>query len=91
MLPLGLLRKGEKGEIVDTISKAHHGSHRNCRRDDKGRHAEHCRVEDMGFRAGKTVEMLKNEGRGPLLVKIDDARISIGRGMAMKIIVRRKD
>jgi len=45
----------------------------------------------MGLRTGKTVEMLNNEGRGAILVKIDETRIAIGRGMAMKVMVRRKD
>jgi len=45
----------------------------------------------MGIRPGKTIEMLSNEGGGALLVKIDEARIAMGRTMAMKIMVRRKD
>ncbi|MDA8387575.1 MAG: FeoA family protein [Nitrospiraceae bacterium] len=45
-------------------------------------------IEDMGIRAGKEVEMLKNPGRGPLLLKVDEARIAIGRAMAMRIFVR---
>ncbi len=49
------------------------------------------RIEDMGIRAGKNIEMLKNPGRGPLLLKMDEARIAIGRSMAMKIFVRRKE
>jgi ferrous iron transport protein A len=49
------------------------------------------RIEDMGIRPGKTIEMLNNEGGGALLVKIDEARIAVGRSMAMKIMVRRKD
>jgi ferrous iron transport protein A len=44
----------------------------------------------MGLRAGKTIEMLNNKGGGALLVKIDETRIAIGRGMAMKVMVRRK-
>ena len=35
------------------------------------------------------IEMLNNEGRGPLLLKVEESRIAIGRGMAMKIMVRR--
>ncbi|MDO8784846.1 MAG: FeoA family protein, partial [Syntrophales bacterium] len=50
-----------------------------------------CRMEDMGIRAGKEVEMLNNEGKGAMLIKIDESRIAIGRGMAMKIMVRRKE
>ncbi len=45
----------------------------------------------MGIRKGKSVEMLNNEGRGPLLLKVDESRIAVGRGMAMKILVRRNE
>ncbi len=47
------------------------------------------RIEDMGLRTGKAIEILNNEGRGPLLIKLDESRIAICRGMAMKIMVRR--
>ncbi len=87
MLPLGLLSIGEKAEVLKVISKEHQG-HR-CHGKEKCEPARDSRVEDMGLRAGKTVEMLNNEGRGPLLIKVDGSRLAIGRGMAMKIIVRR--
>lgn len=74
MVPLGLLRLGDRAEVVDIISGKHP-----C-----------ARIEDMGFRVGKTIEMLNNEGRGPLLIKIDESRLALGRGLAMKIMVRRK-
>ena len=91
MMPLGLLTTGEKGEVMDVISKDQTGNNRGSQGNDKGRHNEHCRLEDMGLRTGKTVEMLNNEGRGPLLLKLDDARIAVGRRVAMKIMVRRKN
>lgn len=90
MLPLGLLTTGEKGEVMDIISKTRSCDH-NVSRGSKGRNPEHCRLEDMGLRTGKTVEILNNEGMGPLLLKMDDARIALGRKMAMKIMVRRKN
>jgi ferrous iron transport protein A len=75
MVPLGLLRLGDRAEVVEINSGKHP-----C-----------ARIEDMGFRVGKTVEMLNNEGRGPLLIKVDESRLALGRGMAMKIIVRRQE
>ena len=45
----------------------------------------------MGLRVGKSVEMLSNAGGGPLLIKVDESRIAMGRGVAMKILVRRKE
>jgi ferrous iron transport protein A len=46
------------------------------------------RAEDLGLRIGKRVRMLAN-GAGPVLVKVDESRIAVDRGVAMKINVRR--
>jgi ferrous iron transport protein A len=84
MMPLGLLAAGEKAEVLairgENLRQENHG----CRRC-----ACHCRLESLGLRCGKTVEMLNNPGTGPLLVRVDDARLALGRGLAMKISVRR--
>ena len=45
------------------------------------------RAEDLGLRIGKRVRMLAN-GAGPVLVKVDESRIAVDRGVAMKIDVR---
>ena len=45
------------------------------------------RAEDLGLRAGKRVQMLAN-GDGPVLVKVDESRIAVDRGVAMRIQVR---
>jgi ferrous iron transport protein A len=88
MFPLGLLNGGEKAEIMEiTRWKGCHPCE--CKED---KHSdEQYRIEDMGIRIGKSVEMLTNEGRGPLLLKVDESRIAVGRGMAMKILVRRNE
>lgn len=83
MTPLGLLNIGEQAEIVEI------GTQKGCAHAN-GKN-QLCHAEDMGLRVGKVIEMLNNEGRGPILLKIDESRIAIGRGMAMKIMVRRKD
>ena len=54
----------------------------------KDKEKSEVRVEDMGLRVGKTVEILNNGG-GPVLVKVDESRIAVARGIAMKIMVRR--
>jgi ferrous iron transport protein A len=77
MMPLGLLNAGGKAEIV-TIREAG-SSDCSCNCD--------CRVEDMGLRIGKTVEVLNNGG-GPILLRVDESRIAIARGLAMKIMVK---
>lgn len=80
MAPLGLLSRGEQAEIVEIKGQkgCGHGSKNQL-----------CHAEDMGLRVGKMIEMLNNEGRGPILLKVDESRIAIGRGMAMKIMVKR--
>ncbi|MBI5443043.1 MAG: ferrous iron transport protein A [Deltaproteobacteria bacterium] len=81
MVPLGLLSEGEQGEIAAVrLAKA------SCH--DSSRAAD-CRVEDLGLRVGKRVEMLTNAGGGPLLLKVDESRIAVDRALAMKILVRR--
>jgi len=84
MFPLGLLATGEKGEVMDTGEV-------NCEpigeTPNKGRSM--CRVADMGLRAGNTIEVLNNEGGGPMLIRVDNSRLAIGRKVAMKIMVRR--
>lgn len=88
MAPLGLLSIREQAEIVEIKEQkgCGHGSGANASLHGK---SHLCHAEDMGLRIGKTVEMLNNAGRGSLLVKVDESRIAIGRGMAMKIMVRR--
>jgi ferrous iron transport protein A len=81
MAPLGLLSIGEHGEIIEIRGG------RGAPAAGKSRLLNH--VEEIGLRAGKVVEMLNNEGRGSILIKVDESRIALGRGMAMKIMVRR--
>ena len=64
----------ESGEIVAVLGA------------DRGGSA--ARAEDMGLRVGKRVVMLAN-GAGPVLVKVDESRIAVDRGVAMKIKVTR--
>jgi len=54
----------------------------------KDKEKSEVRVEDMGLRIGKKVEILNNGG-GPVLVRVDESRIAVARGIAMKIMVRR--
>lgn len=83
MIPLGLLSPGEQGEIVEVRSRQG-GCSGSCH---DGRGKGDVRVEDMGLRVGNRVEMLNNGG-GPVPVRVDESRIAVDRGMAMKIMVR---
>jgi ferrous iron transport protein A len=47
------------------------------------------RAEDMGLRVGSRVEVLRS-GPGPLLVKVEESRIALDRGIAMRIGVRKE-
>ena len=85
-MPLGLVNTGDKAEVVEVTSRG-----RKCLSGKKTISQADARIEDIGIRAGKIIEMLNNEGRGPLLLKIDESRIAMARGIAMKIMVRRKD
>ena len=86
-MPLGLLVSGEQAEIMEMMSWK--GAKPPAPERERAGE-EQGRIEDMGIRVGKSVQMLNNGGRGPLLLKVDESRIAIGRGMAMKIMVRRK-
>jgi ferrous iron transport protein A len=88
MLPLGLLTSGEQAEIMEIRERK---ECQPCEWSKDKHRSEQYRIGDMGIRIGKSVEMLTNEGRGPLLLKVDESRIAVGRGMAMKILVRRNE
>lgn len=47
----------------------------------------HERFQDFGLRIGKEIEVLNMGRPGPLLVKVDETRLAIGHGMAMRIKV----
>jgi ferrous iron transport protein A len=82
MMPLGLLNPGEQGEI---IAVRPHGHKASCCGKCGG---EQGRTEEMGLRIGKMVQMLNNGGGGPILLKIDESRIALDRGLAMKIMIK---
>lgn len=106
MAPLGLLKEGEKAEIVTHMHGDNIGTHQKYGRTEKGcagdcsqcqcRHRqpvnERARhIETIGLRTGKLVEVISNSGKGPLVLRVDESRIAMGRSTAMKIYVRRID
>lgn len=87
MVPLGLLSVGEKAEVLG-IREGH--GRNGFGPDGPAADRDYLgRIEEMGLRIGKTVEMLNSNGGSALLIRIDESRIAIGRGMAMKIMVKR--
>ena len=47
------------------------------------------RLSALGFTPQAQVLMIQNIGSGPLIVKVRDTRIALGRGEAMKVRVKR--
>lgn len=46
------------------------------------------RLADLGLTPGSIVRLVQSEGGGPLIVALrGDARLALGRGMALKIMV----
>jgi Fe2+ transport system protein FeoA len=50
-----------------------------------------CRMTSLGFTPGVEVTVVQNYGHGPLIARVRDARIALGRGEAGKIYVRRRE
>lgn len=45
------------------------------------------RLNDLGIYEGTDVKVVKNDNCGPIILKVLDSKLAIGRGMAHKIIV----
>lgn len=45
------------------------------------------RLAAMGLVLGATLEVMQNSGRGPMLVRVRDTRLALGRGEANKVLV----
>jgi ferrous iron transport protein A len=72
-VPLSALRTGEQGAVVQL----------------QGGHGLLSRMASLGFTPGTEITVLQNFGRGPLIVRVREARVALGRGEAAKIHVRR--
>lgn len=71
-LPLAFLPEGAFGTVLEILG---------------GRGASR-HLEDLGFSPHARVKVLKSCSPGAMLVMVKDARIALGRGMAMKILVK---
>lgn len=49
------------------------------------------RLATLGFTPGAPVTVVQNFGRGPLIVRVRDTRIALGRGEAHHILVHRRN
>lgn len=71
MMPLGFLSIGHTGVVKDIIGG------KNVRQ----------RLTGMGLVRGATVNMVKNDNCGPLILALGEGRVVIGQGVAQKVMV----
>jgi ferrous iron transport protein A len=82
MVPLGMLGEGEKAEITGMHKKS-------CKSDGSDKKSSFSQqLEAIGLRVGQIVEVLNNGGTGPMLLRVGETRLALGRGMSMKIFVK---
>ena len=70
-MPLAMIREGRKTVL----------------RSVEGGRSLRGRLASLGLIPGAEITVLRNGGSGPFVVAVNNARICIGRGMAMKIEV----
>lgn len=46
------------------------------------------RLATLGFTPGAHLQVVQNYGHGPIIVRVRDTRVALGRGEANKILVR---
>lgn len=82
-LSLIALRNGESGTITSVKSgRGRHGSGWGFKK----------RLMDMGLTPGTTITVVKSAPfRGPLEVSVRGSRLALGRGMAERIFVEKKE
>ena len=79
-IPLAHLKKGKTGRII-YIHGGRHGGH-------YGKHGFQRRLNVLGIREGQIVRVdSKQPLMGPLTISIGNSQMTMGRGMAHKIIV----
>ncbi|MCS7281881.1 MAG: FeoA family protein [Anaerolineae bacterium] len=72
-IPLNLLHTGERGKIAQLT----------------GGQELRNRMLALGLTPGAEVTVLQNYGRGPMLVRVRDVRVALGRGEAANVLVQR--
>ncbi len=85
MVPLLDLQEGDSGEVAE-ISDNNHDQEKDHQQDSC--HCRRNRINDLGIRVGKVLKLMRKQGRGPLLIKVDESRIAIGRGIAEQIKIK---
>ncbi|MFN2184121.1 MAG: ferrous iron transport protein A [Anaerolineae bacterium] len=84
--PFRLHREAQDGP---SLSSAQSGESVQIRKMDGG-HQFLSRLASLGFTPGAHLEVIQNYGHGPIIVRLRDTRVALGRGEAKKILVQRK-
>ena len=71
-MPLSMVQNGSRVRLVSVRG---------------GRKLQH-RLVEMGLSIGSEINVINNNQKGPFLIRIQDSRLIIGHGMAMKIEVQ---
>ncbi len=93
MIPLGMLEKGAQAVVAEIVKgRRHHPDHAghsyHAHRERHGFDGDY--LERLGIRPGAKIEVVENDLRGPLIVRVGDKRMAIGRGISMKVLARRE-
>lgn len=75
IVPLGMLRAGETGIVVDL----------------SGGRGFVARCLALGCTPGTRLRMERNVGRGPVIVLVRGTRLALGRGESMRLRVKRPE
>lgn len=81
---LSEMHEGNTAEITGVIHEGHHKNGHMPGVDHNGA----AKLREMGFYEGQKVTVLQNRGSGPLVVKFQDTRMMLGRGLARKILIK---
>ena len=87
-IPLAHLEKGKSGKIVYIHGGRHFGQQGGYHGGHHGMHGLKSRLNALGIREGQIVKIISKQPlMGPITISVGSSQITIGRGMAHKIIV----
>jgi ferrous iron transport protein A len=76
-----------RARVSSNLSGVQSGESVQIRRMDGG-HQFLSRLASLGFTPGARLQVVQNYGHGPIIVRLRDTRVALGRGEANKILVQ---
>ena len=73
-IPLMMLPPGKEGRVVEV----------------RGGQGMRQRLSSMGIHPGQNISLIRGQSGGPVIVKVQESRVGIGRGMAHRVMVKQK-